>query len=134
MLQSLLADRFQLRFHREKRDGPVYLLVRGKNQLKLQEPKNKGAYPWAGSNAGGAVNGDGLAGQNITMSELAARLSGLLRRPVTRSDWAEGFIRKYQYLDPFEEERPDVIYTILESVQAIGLKLRRAEDQWKQSS
>ena len=30
---------------------------------------------------------------------------------------------KYQYLDPFEEERPDVIYTILKSVQAIGLKL-----------
>jgi uncharacterized protein (TIGR03435 family) len=53
MLQSLLADRFQLRFHREKRGGPVYLLVRGKNELQLQEPKNKGAYPWAGSNAGG---------------------------------------------------------------------------------
>jgi uncharacterized protein (TIGR03435 family) len=124
MLQSLIADRFQLRFHREKRDGPVYLLVRGKNELKLQEPKNKGAYPWAGSNAGGAINGDGLAGANITMSELAARLSDRLRRPVLDQTGLKGsYDFKYQYLDPFEEERPDVIYTILKSVQEIGLKL-----------
>jgi uncharacterized protein (TIGR03435 family) len=37
MLQALLADRFQLKFHREKRDLPVYALVLGKTPLKLKE-------------------------------------------------------------------------------------------------
>ncbi len=29
MLQALLAERFQLKYHRETREGPVYLLVKG---------------------------------------------------------------------------------------------------------
>ena len=37
MLQVLLADRFQLKFHREKRELPVYALVLGKTPLKLKE-------------------------------------------------------------------------------------------------
>ena len=65
MLQSLLADRFQLRWHRDTKDGPVYLLQRGKNALRLEEPKDKNAYHWAGGNAGGSINGDGLAGMGV---------------------------------------------------------------------
>jgi uncharacterized protein (TIGR03435 family) len=37
MLQSLLADRFKLRFHREMREVPVYELVAAKNGPKLKE-------------------------------------------------------------------------------------------------
>jgi uncharacterized protein (TIGR03435 family) len=37
MLQSLLADRFKLRFHREMREIPVYELVAAKNGPKLKE-------------------------------------------------------------------------------------------------
>jgi uncharacterized protein (TIGR03435 family) len=37
MLQNLLADRFQLKFHREKKEFPVYALVMGKPPLKLKE-------------------------------------------------------------------------------------------------
>jgi len=37
MLQSLLADRFKLRFHREMREMPVYELVAAKNGPKLNE-------------------------------------------------------------------------------------------------
>jgi uncharacterized protein (TIGR03435 family) len=36
MMQSLLADRFKLRAHREMREMPVYALVAGKNGPKLQ--------------------------------------------------------------------------------------------------
>jgi uncharacterized protein (TIGR03435 family) len=35
MLQTLLADRFQLKFHRESKELPVYALVVGKNGSKL---------------------------------------------------------------------------------------------------
>lgn len=37
MLQSLLADRFQLRFHREMRELPVYFLVVGRNGPAFRE-------------------------------------------------------------------------------------------------
>jgi uncharacterized protein (TIGR03435 family) len=37
MLQFLLADRFQLRFHREMREMPVYFLVVGKNGPAFRE-------------------------------------------------------------------------------------------------
>ncbi len=37
MLQSLLADRFGLKFHREHKDMPVYALTVGKPPLKLKE-------------------------------------------------------------------------------------------------
>jgi len=37
MLQTMLADRFQLKLHRETRDLPLYYLVVGKNGLKIRE-------------------------------------------------------------------------------------------------
>ncbi len=37
MVQGLLADRFQLKLHRENRDLPVYNLIVGKNGPKLKE-------------------------------------------------------------------------------------------------
>ena len=38
MMQSLLAERFQLKAHRETKELPVYDLVVGKNGSKLKEP------------------------------------------------------------------------------------------------
>ena len=37
MLQTLLADRFQLKLHRETKERPVYALVVAKNGPKLKE-------------------------------------------------------------------------------------------------
>ena len=37
MMRDLLADRFQLKFHMEKKEQPVYTLVVGKNGSKLKE-------------------------------------------------------------------------------------------------
>jgi uncharacterized protein (TIGR03435 family) len=43
MLQPLLAERFQLKFHRETKEMPVYALVKGKSGPKLKE--NTAANP-----------------------------------------------------------------------------------------
>ncbi len=40
MLRSLLADRFQLQFHRETREMPVYALVPSRGGLKLPPPRD----------------------------------------------------------------------------------------------
>ena len=84
MLQSLLVKRFQLRYRQMRKEAPLYLLVRGKGPLKLKEPKDKAANPWAGSPHGGRVTGDGLSGVNESMADLAWRLSSYLGRPVLK--------------------------------------------------
>ena len=45
MLQTLLVDRFQLKFHHATKEGPVYLLVKGNKDRKLQDAKDKDAFP-----------------------------------------------------------------------------------------
>jgi uncharacterized protein (TIGR03435 family) len=126
MLQTLLADRFKLKFHRETKEGPVYLLVKGNKELKLQDAKNKDDYPWAGSIAGGGIAGDGLAGINISMPLLATRLSWYLRRPVLdRTGLTGSYDFKFEYAS--DDPRAERIASIFASVQGIGLKLEAAK-------
>ena len=45
MLQSLLAERFKLTFHRESREHPVYALTVSKSGLKMKEAVEEPATP-----------------------------------------------------------------------------------------
>lgn len=126
MLQALLIDRFHLQFHRETRQGPVYLLTLGRVALKLKEVEDKGEFEWVGSLAGAAINGDGLAGKNISMPVLAERLSPYVKKPVFDQTGLKGFFDfKFEYAT--DEAHPDVISSILTSLQGIGLKLRPSQ-------
>lgn len=123
MLQSLLMDRFQLKFHRSDRVSPVYLLERGRGQLKLEAAKDKDAYPWVGGIPGGAINGDGLAGMNISMPLLAARLSRYLERSVIDRTGLNGsYDFKYRY--SADDNERDVESCIFSSIKALGLELK----------
>jgi len=145
MLQALLADRFQLKVHREIKQGPVYLLVKGKNALKLEAPKDTNRFPWAGSADGGPVMGDGIAGINISMPELATRLSGSLGRPVLDRTGLKGSF-DFEFKDAAADSVTPAVgglpaggpktgellpddpesrlkYSILMSVRGIGLRL-----------
>jgi uncharacterized protein (TIGR03435 family) len=122
MVQSLLVERFQLKFHRETREGAVYLLVKGNKPLKLVDSKDKDAYPWAGGLRGGMIQGDGVAGTNESMEDLAKRLSRYMERPVLdRTGLTGSFDFRAEYRS--DEARPDVVSSILASVQDLGLKL-----------
>jgi uncharacterized protein (TIGR03435 family) len=122
MLQALLVDRFGLKYNFETREGPVYLLVKTNRELKLSDAKDKEAYPWAGSVGGGAISGDGLAGTNINMTQLADRLSPYMGRPVIDQTGLTGsYDFKFGYHG--DDRTNDLISTILTSVQALGLKL-----------
>lgn len=126
MLQSLLIDRFRLQFHRETRQGPVYLLTLGKGALKLKEVKHDSEFEWVGSVAGAAINGDGLAGKNISMPVMAQRLSRYLQKPVLDQTGLKGFF-DFEYKYDNDEAQPDAVSCIVTSLQALGLRLRPSQ-------
>jgi uncharacterized protein (TIGR03435 family) len=128
MLLALLIDRFQLKFHVESREGPVYLLERGTGDLKLDPPKDPNAFPWVGGLEGGAITwGTGVAGQNVSMPLLAERLSRYLKRPIIdKTEITGSFDFKFRTndLDPTVPVMgEDVINSIFTSIKGIGLKL-----------
>lgn len=72
MLQALLAERFKLAFHRQKRELPGYALVVGKNGAKLTPAEGGGE----GSMTGAALV---FEGHKRPLSRLADIVSGALR-------------------------------------------------------
>ncbi len=101
MLQSLLADRFQLRLHHDKKDFPVYALVMGKGPLKLKEDapdadaeETKGGFNVAASGSANGVSvniGHGtyytfadnkFEGKKMSMDILASMLERYVDRPI----------------------------------------------------
>ena len=72
MLQSLLAERFKLVVHREPRPSPIYTLVVTKEGPKLApgDPSKCG-----GSSCGLNATPTEIVGENVTMAQLANRLS-----------------------------------------------------------
>ena len=120
LLQSLLAERFSLKFHRETKELPIYELVVGKNGPKLHKsetqpapanlqppnPSNAGQAGVAGGGGGGAVtSGRGaptkggsmirmgrgqLEAQMTPVSAIAQMLAQQLGRPVVDKTGIEG--------------------------------------------
>jgi len=118
MLQALLIDRFQLKCHIETREGPTYLLERGKGKLNLQPSSDKNAYPFAGGNYK-----DFYSGKNISMPKLAERLSEWLGRPVIDRTGLQGaFDFDYRISDP--DNDADITGFLLTAMKALGLELK----------
>lgn len=110
MLQSLLAERFGLKIHRETKDMPAYALVLGKSPLKLKEAPPS---PESAQDPGGAVNvavsgsaagistdlgngssytfaDDHFEFKKVSMDVLARELGRYLDRPVTNLTGLKG--------------------------------------------
>jgi uncharacterized protein (TIGR03435 family) len=70
MLQTLLADRFQLRFHRETREIPVYILSVAKGGPKMK-PRMEGD---GGAPRSMLFQGPKLPARKLSIADLAAGL------------------------------------------------------------
>jgi uncharacterized protein (TIGR03435 family) len=86
MIQSMLADRFQLRTHRETRELPVFLLTVAKSGLKMQ-PTVEGRDGPGGLKSGSSRSSQTkatveISGSGITMTRLANMLAGPAARAI----------------------------------------------------
>jgi uncharacterized protein (TIGR03435 family) len=128
MLRTLLSDRFHLRVHRVKKDGPAYSLVIAKGGPKLRQAKGA-ATPWVGSGRTGAASDDEPAvsyfveGEHASMSLLAERLP--LRVPVSDRTGVRGYFDfKFEYdADPTQSDKGPAIDAAMQ--KALGLRLEK---------
>jgi uncharacterized protein (TIGR03435 family) len=121
MVQTLLADRFQLKFHREMREQPIYTMVVAKNGPKFNEVKAAGR--------GVGIGGRGqLKANGADMATFASALAGKLGRSVVDRTGLKGF---YDFLltwtpDEAQAESPGPsLFTAIQ--EQLGLRLEAAK-------
>jgi uncharacterized protein (TIGR03435 family) len=86
MLQTLLADRFGMKVHRETRNLPAFLLVVAPGGAKLHDTGSGNASKFLESTKDGEAHftedKTGLIAERVTMADLSAKLAEPLQRPV----------------------------------------------------
>ena len=114
MLQTLLAERFGLVFHREEATRSIYALTVGKNGPKLTEAKSD-------DNAGIAADVGHLVFTAASMSVLARRLSQQLHEPVSDLTGLKGI---YNFALDWQQDDNVLGPSLFTAVQEqLGLKL-----------
>jgi uncharacterized protein (TIGR03435 family) len=86
MLQALLAERFHLQVHREKKDFDGLAMVIGKNGPKLERAAAPATFSTSMSFRGGGK----IDAKGMTMATLAGMLTQTLARPVADETNLEG--------------------------------------------
>ena len=129
MLQKLLETRFNLKFHREKRDLAIYAITVGKGGPRMAKSQDT-------ANGLPTQSGSGSAFQqarkftNNSMSDFALGMQAFLERPVVDKTGLAGrynFILKWTP-DESNTNAPDAAPGIFTAVQEqLGLKLEPAK-------
>jgi uncharacterized protein (TIGR03435 family) len=119
MLQTLLADRFQLALHRETKELPVYDLVLAKGGSKLQPSGDAPGF--------GMTNTGSITFKKTTLSTFANVLSGVLGRKVIDKTGLVGNFDADLKWTP--DDKPDdggpSIFTAIQ--EQLGLRLEAAK-------
>jgi uncharacterized protein (TIGR03435 family) len=121
-LQKLLADRFQLKIHRETKELPVYILNVAKGGSKLQTLPDDGK-PGGGLSSRRTDDGKReVIGHKLTTAGLVRFLSGQIGRSITDQS---GLTDKYDFNLTWAPEMGDTtgpsLFTALQD--QLGLKL-----------
>ncbi len=120
MLLTLLIDRFQLKFHRESKDGPVYLLVKGSSDPKLQPTTHPNGRMFLAGLLGGGQGS--VLGGNASMDFVASQLSRSVGRPVLdRTGLTGGF--DFTLARVYDPQEHDLVAIAERTVHDLNLKL-----------
>jgi bla regulator protein BlaR1 len=127
MVQSLLADRLQMKAHRETRELPVYFLVIGKTGSKLRDIESGAGAPGAIVNGTQQIDGEGSEPpRGWPVARLANVLSDIrsVGRPVIDKTGLSGV---YSFNLVFSTKEGDEKPSIFTAVQEqLGLRLEPA--------
>lgn len=127
MLQALLIDRFQLKFHRETKTGDVYLLERSGKTLRLR-PSEAQASADDGSFGSIGYAGGTWGMTDTTMPQLAKFASDyILHVPVLDRTELSGSFDYRQRVPDTEPNYSDNTDSFLRLVPELGLKLERSK-------
>jgi uncharacterized protein (TIGR03435 family) len=124
MVQGLLEDRFQLKFHHEIKETTAYSLLPGKKTAELETPKE-------GEETGVKIEQGKFIFTNMTMAGLVNTLSNLLHLPLVdrteltgRYDFTLDPYRFVQNVDPSTPMRREEIGDLLLAAVRVQLGLR----------
>ena len=109
MVQSLLADRFQLKFHRESKNLPVYVISLGATAPKLFPPKDGETHflqvtPQKREDQ--KLPSFHVAATRFSLTELSDTFARQLGRPIVNQTGLDGYFDFTLDLMP-DEERPN---------------------------
>jgi uncharacterized protein (TIGR03435 family) len=120
MTQSLLAQRFGLRSHRETKDGPVYFLVPTNGGLKA--PPETDRRPFNAPPPGPHLN----MRMDAPLDEFAAILTNFAGRPVIDQTGITGKFNLALWWGKDPDTDPDIFSALQEQ---LGLKLKAGRSQ-----
>jgi uncharacterized protein (TIGR03435 family) len=127
MLQALLADRFQLKLHRETKELPVYHLIQAKKTSKFTPAGPDETFSW------NLTPGQGTLRSKATKESIGdfVQLTGVSAdRPLIDKTGLTGYI-DYDILisQPEGRSQDDVNRAILDAIKdQLGMKLEPAKD------
>jgi len=128
MLRTMLAERFGLQFHRERREISVYLLTAGSGKPRLEavdpeKAKDRLLQTPLGPRKAAFARGAGwCAATHTTMELFAANLGFMLDRPVLDQTGLTG-----SYAFDLQWDRTDALGLVAAIQSQLGLKLQKSK-------
>jgi uncharacterized protein (TIGR03435 family) len=126
MLQSLLENRFKLKFHWQTKEAGVYALVVAKSGPKLKVARDQDLVD-PGQRTGMAYRRGLMTGTHATMTDFTRALSVTLERPVSDKTNLTGiydFVIEYSRAD--DDGQPSLLTALQEQ---LGLRLESQKGQ-----
>jgi uncharacterized protein (TIGR03435 family) len=131
MLQALLADRFQLKFHRESKTGNVFLLQKSGKTISLVPSKAAEATLASSSTStSGFIEGSGedWVISNTSITQLATFTSMVLQHPVIdRTDMTGAFDYRSPSPQSSTNSADDFSGSLVNLLHDIGFKLEQTK-------
>jgi uncharacterized protein (TIGR03435 family) len=126
-LQAMLADRFELKVHRETRQGQIYSLTIAKGGPKMKEHTGEGQPGISASVGGGKIE---IRGTNARVARLAEYLSSQMGRPVADHTGLAGeydFFLAWASDDAISDDTNGGVSVFAALQEQLGLKVEAAK-------